>query len=98
MRETPSSSSAGSNVCEASPRATLYLTLAAKAYAGVSTWTLANPTQLRQFIGNVEVKRSRYWTSALHDGRALVFTLPQGKKASEKADRKIARPLCVTRY
>ncbi|HLT40543.1 MAG TPA: serine/threonine-protein kinase [Enhygromyxa sp.] len=72
--------------------------LASKAHAGVSNWSLANPTQLRQFIGNAQVKRSRYWTSALHDGRALVFTLPQGKKASEKADRKIARPLCVAKY
>jgi serine/threonine protein kinase len=72
--------------------------LAAKSYAGANGWQLANPTQLRQFIGNAEIKRSRYWTSALHEGRGLVFTLPQGKKESEKADRKIARPFCVVRY
>ena len=54
--------------------------------------------QLRKFIGHPEIKRSRYWTTALHAGRALVFSLPQGKKASEKADRKIARPLCVAKY
>jgi serine/threonine protein kinase len=72
--------------------------LAAKSFAGVRGWQLANPTQLRQFIGNTGVKRSRYWTSALHDGKALVFTLPQGKKESEKADRKIARPFCIVRY
>jgi eukaryotic-like serine/threonine-protein kinase len=71
--------------------------LAAKAYAGVSNWGLASPTALRKFIGS-EIKRGRYWTSALHDGRALVFTMPAGKKASEKADRKIARPLCVAKY
>ncbi len=72
-------------------------TLAAKSYAGVSSWSLASPPQLRKFIGS-EVKRSRYWTTALHDGRALVFSLPQGKKSSEKAGRKIARPLCVAKY
>ena len=72
--------------------------LAAKNYAVANGWQLANPTQLRQFIGNPAIKRSRYWTSALHEGRGLVFTLPQGKKDSEKADRKIARPFCVVRY
>jgi hypothetical protein len=72
--------------------------LAAQAYAGINEWTLANPVQLRKFIGNAEIKRSRYWTTALHGGRALVFTLPQGKKSSEKADRKVGRPLCVAKY
>jgi serine/threonine-protein kinase len=72
--------------------------LAASSYAGQSDWTLANPVQLRKFIAHPEIKRSRYWTTALHAGRALVFSLPQGKKASEKADRKIARPLCVAKY
>ena len=72
--------------------------LASKSYAGVSGWALANPSQLRKFIGNNQVKRSRYWTSAVHDGHALVFTLAAGKKSSEKIDRKIARPLCVTKY
>ena len=72
--------------------------LANKSYAGVDSWTLANPVQLRKFIGYPPIKRARYWTTALHGGRALVFSLPQGKKTSEKADRKIARPLCVAKY
>ena len=71
--------------------------LASKKYAGISTWALANPTEARKFIGT-SMKRSRYWTSALHDGKGLVFNLPGGKKSSEKADRKVARPLCVTKY
>jgi eukaryotic-like serine/threonine-protein kinase len=72
--------------------------LAAKSFAGVSNWSLAAPAHLRQFASNPDVKRSRYWTSALHKGQALVFVLPGAKKSSEKADRKIARAFCVAKY
>jgi hypothetical protein len=49
-------------------------------------------------VGSRELKRGRYWTTALHDGRAAVYTMPGGKKSSEKADKKLARPLCVTKF
>lgn len=73
-------------------------TLSARRFAGESSWSLANPAELAKFNGSRELKRGRYWTTALHDGRAAVYTMPAGKKSSEKADRKIARPLCVTKF
>jgi serine/threonine protein kinase len=72
--------------------------LAARQFAGVSKWSLANPAELAKFTGSRELKRGRYWTTALHDGRAAVYSKPGGKKSSERADRKLARPLCVTKY
>lgn len=72
--------------------------LAARRFAGEDSWSLANPAELSRFNGSRELKRGRYWTTALHDGRAAVYSMPAGKKSSEKADRKIARPLCVTKY
>jgi hypothetical protein len=72
--------------------------LASNKFAGQGGWNLANPAQLAKFIGNREIKRARYWTTALHKGRAWVYSMPSGKKSSEKASRKIARPLCVTKY
>jgi eukaryotic-like serine/threonine-protein kinase len=72
--------------------------LAERRFAGEADWGLANPAELSKFTGSRELKRSRYWTTALHDGRAAVYSMPTGKKSSEKADRKIARPLCVTKY
>jgi hypothetical protein len=72
--------------------------LSGRRFAGEDSWSLANPAELAKFNGSRELKRGRYWTTALHDGRAAVYTMPGGKKSSEKADRKIARPLCVTKY
>jgi serine/threonine protein kinase len=72
--------------------------LADRRFAGVGNWSLANPAELAKFVRSRELKRGRYWTTALHDGKAAVYTIPGGKKSSEKADRKIARPLCVTKY
>ena len=71
--------------------------LAAENFAGVGRWSLPNPAQLRTFIGS-EVKRGRYWTTALHKGRAWSYHLPGGKKNSEKASRRAARALCVAKY
>jgi hypothetical protein len=72
--------------------------LADRRFAGVNDWGLANPAELSKFVRSRELKRGKYWTTALHDGRAAVYTIPGGKKSSEKTDRKIARPLCVTKY
>jgi serine/threonine protein kinase len=72
--------------------------LAGRRFAGEDGWSLANPAELAKFNGSRELKRGRYWTTALHDGRAMVYSMPGGKKSSEKADRKLARPLCVTKY
>jgi hypothetical protein len=72
--------------------------LAARRFAGEDGWSLANPAELSKFNGSRELKRGRYWTTALHDGRAAVYSMPAAKKSSEKADRKLARPLCVTKY
>lgn len=71
--------------------------LAAKHFAGVSKWRLANPSEAGNFVGS-KVKKARYWTSAIWQGKARVYGLPNGKKASEKLDKKIARPLCVARW
>jgi serine/threonine protein kinase len=71
--------------------------LATKQFAGVSKWRLANPSELGNFLGT-KVKKSRYWTSAIWQGKARVYWLPNGKKTSEKLDKKIARPLCVARW
>jgi hypothetical protein len=72
--------------------------LASQRFAGEPNWSLANPAELKKFIGSSEIKRGKYWTTALHAGKAAVFSMPSGKKTSEKADRKLARPLCVTKY
>jgi len=72
--------------------------LAAQSYAGQSDWKLANPAELAKFIGNSTVKRARYWTTALHKGRAWTYTLPKGSKSSDKASTRRARALCVTKY
>jgi hypothetical protein len=73
-------------------------TLADRRFGGEDGWHLANPAELSKFNGSRELKRGRYWTTALHDGRAAVYSMPSSKKSSEKSDRKIARPLCVTKY
>ena len=71
--------------------------LAARRFAEVSKWRLANPAEAGHFVGS-KLKSSRYWTSAVWQGQARVYSLPKGKKTSEKIDRKIARPLCVARW
>ena len=72
--------------------------LSAQRFAGEPDWSLANPAELTKFVGSREIKRGKYWTTALHAGRAAVYSMPTGKKTSEKADRKLARPLCVAKY
>jgi hypothetical protein len=71
--------------------------LAAARFAGVSKWRLANPSELGNFIGT-KIKKARYWSSAVWQGKARVYSLPGGKKDSEKVEKKIARPLCVARW
>jgi serine/threonine protein kinase len=72
--------------------------LAAQSFAGESGWSLANPAEASKFFGSRELKRGKYWTTALHAGRAAVYSMPSGKKSSEKADKKLARPLCVAKF
>lgn len=72
--------------------------LAQQQFAGESGWSLPNPAELSKFVGSREIKRGKYWTTALHAGRGKVFSMPGGKRISEKADRKAARPLCVTKF
>ena len=73
-------------------------TLARNGHLGVSGWQLASPTVARKFIGNSKVRSGTYWTSALWKGKAITFKLPGGKKDSDKADKKAARPLCVAKW
>ncbi|PRQ01191.1 serine/threonine-protein kinase [Enhygromyxa salina] len=87
----------GSNSDLAAAKATC-ANLASTGYAGESGWKLANPAQLAKFIGNNKVKRGRYWTTALNKGRAWTYSMPGGKKTSEKAERSVARALCVMKY
>jgi serine/threonine protein kinase len=72
--------------------------LAQQRFAGEGGWSLANPAELAKFVGSRELKRGKYWTTALHAGKAAVYSMPGGKKSSEKADRKLARPLCVAKF
>ncbi|KIG18718.1 serine/threonine protein kinase [Enhygromyxa salina] len=87
----------GSNTDLATAKATC-ANLASTGYAGESGWKLANPAQLGKFIGSNKIKRGRYWTTALNKGRAWTYSMPNGKKISEKAERSVARPLCLTKY
>ncbi|NVB39850.1 serine/threonine protein kinase [Pseudenhygromyxa sp. WMMC2535] len=72
--------------------------LAAERFAGVSSWSLANPAQLAKFFGSRELKRGRYWSSAVWQGKAKVYGIPGGKRSSEKIGRNAARPFCVSRW
>lgn len=72
--------------------------LASIAHLGISGWALANPSVTGSFAGVAGLPAGRYWTSARWRGRAVVFTLPSGKKSSINADRGRFRPLCVARF
>lgn len=72
--------------------------LAADHFAGIGGWSLANPAQIAKFTDNKDVRRGRYWSSAVWRGRAKVYAMPSGKPNSEKISRKLARPFCVARW
>lgn len=69
--------------------------LAANSHLGLDGWRMANPAELRSFIGNKTIKTGTYWSSALWKGKAMALRLPAGKKSSLSAKKKSARPFCV---
>jgi serine/threonine-protein kinase len=71
--------------------------LARAEHLGVGGWQLPNPAIAGKFVGNKKIKKGRYWTSALHQGRALVIALPAGDKDSIDASQR-RRSLCVARW
>jgi serine/threonine-protein kinase len=71
--------------------------LGSRRFAGIAKWRLASIAEANEFVGT-KIKSSRYWTAAVWQGKARVYTLPKGKKESESISKKIARPLCVARW
>jgi serine/threonine-protein kinase len=69
--------------------------LAEKRHRGAGGWKLGNPTMVKKLKGDKTIKRGRYWTTAVHKGRAIVITLPAGKSSSYPISRKTPRPLCL---
>jgi serine/threonine-protein kinase len=69
--------------------------LAEEKRRGVAGWKLGNPTVVKKLKGDKTIKRARYWTSAVHKGRAIAVSLPAGKSSSISISRKKARALCV---
>jgi serine/threonine-protein kinase len=72
--------------------------LRATSYLGIRGWALPNPAQSAKLVGHPSVRKGRYWTSALHRGRALVIALPSGTKSSISSERGRARGLCIARW
>ena len=69
--------------------------LAEKRHRGVGGWKLGNPTVVKKLKNDKTIKRARYWTTAVHKGRAIVVSLPAAKSSSISITRKKARPLCL---
>jgi serine/threonine-protein kinase len=69
--------------------------LAEERHRGVGGWKLGNPTVVKKLKGDKSIKRARYWTTAVHKGRAIVISLPAGKSSSISISRKSPRPLCL---
>jgi serine/threonine-protein kinase len=72
--------------------------LAKDRFAGLGSWRLANPAVAGELVGDRALKHGRYWTSAVHQGRAIAIALPGGDKTSLKTSKKVGRPLCVARW
>jgi serine/threonine-protein kinase len=66
-----------------------------KLHRGVDGWKLGNPTMVKKLKGDKTIKRGRYWTTAVHKGRAIVVSLPAGKSSSYPITRKTPRALCL---
>jgi hypothetical protein len=72
--------------------------LASIRHLGIGAWKLATPSTAAKLVGNKQIKRTSYWTSARWKGKVLVVKLPSGSKSSVKAERSAARPLCVAKW
>jgi len=72
--------------------------LRATGYLGIRGWALPNPAQSEKLVGLASVRKGKYWTSALHRGRALAVSLPSGAKTSISSERGRARGLCIARW
>lgn len=72
--------------------------LASIRHLGIGGWKLATPSTAAKLVGNKQIKRTSYWTSARWKGKVLVVKLPSGSKSSVKAERSAARPLCVAKW
>ncbi len=70
--------------------------LAKQSFVGVSVWKLASPTVARKLA--THVKKGKYWTAALWNGKAIVITLPSKKTDSRAAKKSGPRALCSARW
>lgn len=70
--------------------------LGTHAFVGVTEWKLANPTVAKKVAG--VVKKGRYWTSALWQGKAKTMAAPSKAMKSRDAKRSGPRALCVARW
>ena len=61
--------------------------LASEQHLGIKGWKLANPTIAMKFVDNDQLRKSWYWTSAAHKGKAVMVGLPAGKKYSPKGPK-----------
>lgn len=72
--------------------------LARGAAGGITRWELPNPTIAAKFAASSELRRGKYWTSALWRGRALALSFPGGEQTSLPVKDPRPRPLCVAKW
>jgi serine/threonine protein kinase len=70
--------------------------LGRQSFVGVKGWVLASPHTARKLAAYV--KKGKYWTQALWQGKALVITLPAKTTSSLAAEKKGPRALCVAKW
>ena len=59
--------------------------LASQRYAGEDGWHLANPGELHKFVGSTDIKRAKFWSTAVHKAarraRKNTIARPRGRCA-----------------
>ena len=66
------------------------------AFVGVVDWKLASPTVAKKVAS--KIKKGKYWTSALWQGKALVISAPSKETSSRAAEKSGPHALCVARW
>ncbi|MEX1365413.1 MAG: protein kinase, partial [Nannocystaceae bacterium] len=70
--------------------------LGTQAFVGVTDWKLASPTVAKKVAS--EIRKGKYWTTALWQGKARVIAAPSTQTSSRDADRSGPRALCIARW
>jgi eukaryotic-like serine/threonine-protein kinase len=70
--------------------------LGRQGFVGVQNWILASPHTARKLAAYV--RKGKYWTQALWQGKALVISLPAKTTSSLAAEKKGPRALCVAKW